>query len=206
MKKFTYPLIVLTSVFFIIFILLSFVRKVGIETKGASNISFVTDEIKTFSIWRENQTFYISSRGDKNIYDSSIKKPKDAKTLKDTSTLPKNVFFILRFDSGKEDLNEFLHQLSNFEINQVLIASPNDSTLRNLRSLESNFYYAPSIKNLLKWSIFSRLYIETIFNIKSDFIYVDKKVERLLNKSLLKEIKRRAFPLCNFKLKLECKL
>jgi len=206
MKKITYPLIVLTSVFIIIFALLSFIRKIGTETKGRSNISFETKNINTFSIWRDNQSFFISSTGDKSIYDSSIKRPETAKTLKDTQTLPKSVFFILRFDSGKEDLNEFLHQLSKFEINQVLIASPNDSTLKNLRSLESNFYYAPSIKNLLKWSVFSRLYIETIFNIKSDFIYVDKKVDRLLNKSLIKEIKRRALPLCSFEKKLECVL
>jgi hypothetical protein len=179
---------------------------VGTETKGRSNISFEKKDIKTFSLWRENQTFYISPTGDKSIYDSSIKKPEDAKTLKENLTLPKSVFFILRFDSGKEDLNDFLHQLSKFEIKQVLVASPNDSTLKNLRSLESNFYYAPSIKNLLKWSLFSRFYIETIFNIKSDFIYVDKKVERLLNSSLLKEIKRRALPLCKFKSKLECEL
>jgi len=203
MKYITYPIGVILFFGLLTFIVLATTRKVGLQT-NTSNMQFELEDIKTFNIWRDKQTFLVSPNGDKSIYDSSIPPVEDIKELTESNLFSEKVLFILRFDSGKEDLNEFLHQLSSHELKQVLIASPNDSTLRNLRSLESNFYYAPSIKNLLKWSVFSRLYIEPIYDLKADFIYVDKRINSLLNPALRSEVARRGLILCEFTNKLTC--
>jgi len=206
MKFIVYPLSILTIFSIIIFIVLATTRKVGLEMNTYYNVEMSLGEIETYNIWKDKTTFLVSSKGPKNIYDSTVKAVDGSISLKEDIPFGKSVFFILRFDSGREDLNEFLHQLSGHELKQVMIASPNDSTLRNLRSLESNFYYAPSIKNLIKWSIFSRLYIEPIFNLDSDFVFIDSKVETLLNSRLKQELVRRRLPQCVFLNSLSCTL
>ena len=198
MKLIVYPLSILTIFTIIIFIVLATTRKVGLEMNTHYNVEMSLKNIQTFNVWRENTNFYVSPKGPKNIYDSTVKVIKGASSLKENNLFDESVFLILRFDSGKESLNEFLHQLSKHNLKQVMIASPNDSTLKNLQSLESNFYYAPSIKSLIKWSVFSRLYIEPIFNLDADFMFVDSKVDSLLNPQLQKELKRRKLPLCEF--------
>ena len=206
MKQIVYPISILTIFTIIIFVVLATTRKVGLEMNTYNNVEMSLEEIETYNVWRKGSTFLVSSKGPKNIYDSTVTALDEAVSLKEDLPFGKSVFFILRFDSGREDLNEFLHQLSMYDLKQVMIASPNDSTLRNLRSLESNFYYAPSIKTLLKWSVFSRLYIEPIFNLDSDFIFIDSKVEALLNSQLKKELTRRRLPQCVFSNSLVCSL
>ena len=198
MKTVVYPISVLVFFSFIIFIILATTRKVGLEMSTYYNVEMSLDNIDTYNVWKDGQEFFISASGSKDISNSNLKKVETTNNLKEENLFNESVFFILRFDSGKEDLNEFLHQLSKHELKQVMIASPNDSTLRNLRSLESNFYYAPSIKTLLKWSVFSRIYIEPIFNLNSDYIFIDEKVDSLLNPQLKEEIKRRKLPTCIF--------
>lgn len=178
--------------------MLATTRKVGLEMNTYYNVEMSPENIQTFNVWRDGTDFFVSQKGPKNIFDSTVEMVEGAKSLKEDRLFNESVLLILRFDSGREDLNEFLHQLSKHELKQVMVASPNDSTLRNLRSLESNFYYAPSIKTLLKWSVFSRLYIEPIFNLDSDFVLVDSKVASLLNPQLEKELKRRRLPRCDF--------
>jgi hypothetical protein len=206
MKVFIYPLTILTIFAVIIFVVLATTRKVGLEMNTYYNVEMSLDNIQTFNVWKKDTVFYVSPEGPKNISDSNVSQVDGALRLTEKGLFKSSVFFILRFDSGREDLNEFLHQLSKHELKQVMIASPNDSTLRNLRSLESNFYYAPSIKTLLKWSVFSRLFIEPIFNLDSDFIFVDSRVESLLNPSLKLELERRKLPVCTYKDTLECKI
>lgn len=204
MKTLLYPIFVLAFVAFSLFVVLATTRKVGLESQVYKNTNISLNEVEIINVWKDQRVFLISPNGPKNISDSKVPPVEGAVDLKTQGVFGEKVLFLLRFDSGKEDLNEFLHQLSKHSLKQVMITSPNDNTLKNLRSLESNFYYAPSIKNLLKWSLFSRLYIEPIYDLKSDFVYVDEQVKRLLNSQLKKEISRRALPQCEFKEELLC--
>jgi len=195
MKKihFIYPLAILFFFSLFVIIIILSLQKIGTQGNKPSFNSLDTKGIKIVNLWlgADGKSWWVDEKGTFEISDSHIKKTKKAVRLKNYKKMKSKMLFILRFNAKPDALRELLHQLSKFEINQVLVASPHDNTLKNLRSLEPRFFYSPSIKTLLKWVIYSQLYIEQVYEPKADFIYRDSNIEKLLNDRLEKEIQRR---------------
>ena len=191
-----YPFLVLATVGLLFTVIALSLQKIGREGNKPTQTSLNLENLKTVNVWmsEDGKKWWISDKGPFDISDSQIEKPKDAIPIDEYNGVKPSMLFILRFSADRYAMNTFLNELTNFELNQVLMASPSDNTLKNLRSLEPRFFYAPTIKTLLKWAIYSRLFIEQVYDPKADFIFIDNKVDNMLNERLLKEIKRRKLP------------
>lgn len=192
-----YPFLVLAAVGLVFVVIVLSLQKIGIEGNRPQQTSLDLKSLKTVNVWmsEDGENWWIDEEGPFEISDSQLEKPDGAVPLKEYKNMNPSMLFILRFSADRFAMNTFLNELTNFELNQILMASPSDNTLKNLRSLEPRLFYAPTMKTLLKWSIYSRLFIEQVYNPKADFIFVDQKVESMLNERLKKEIARRKIPM-----------
>lgn len=192
-----YPFLVLAIVGLLFVVIVLSLQKIGIEGNRPTPTSLNTENLKIVNVWmsEDGKNWWIDDSGPFDITDSQFEKPDRAIDIKVYKGMKSSMLFILRFSADRYAMNVFLNELTNFELNQVLMASPSDNTLKNLRSLEPRFFYAPTVKTLLKWSVYARLFIEQVYDPKADFIFIDKKIEKRLNERILNEIHRRKIPI-----------
>jgi len=191
-----YPLSVFIVVGLLLTVIVLSLQKIGQEGNRPLQTSLNLENLKTVNVWmdEDQKSWWVEDENKFDISDSSLNRPESAVKMDDYKNMSPSMLFILRSSSDRVAMNGFLRKLANHDLKQVLVASPSDNTLKNLRSIEPRLHYAPTVKTLLKWSIYSQLLIEQVYDPQADFIFIDKKVEKILNKRLMNEIKRRNIP------------
>lgn len=194
-KAYTYPFLILSTISFLGFSLIFLVNKIGLQVNPPQPTFKMEADIEAYVVWEDDGVWKAFSSGKFSMFESAPPKEKSGLlggVLKASN--PEVIFLLIKEDIGKEKALRLLASLTKFKLKKIYVASPFDNTLSNLKRIEPRFWYAPSPKAWVKWSLFSSLYLETIYNLKADFLFVDQRVEQILSSRLKIEIKRRNLP------------
>lgn len=192
-KAFIYPLVVLSIVGFLVFSIFFMVGKMGERMNPPQAKVELEGGISSLVVWKSEGSWKASQNETFSIFEAKVERPESGKSMEAVlGSVPHAFLFLLvKEDVGKETVLELLEVLSKFKVNRVYVASPFDNTLVNLKRAEPRFWYAPSPKTWIKWSLFTAYYLETFYDPKADFLFVDEGVEKILSPRLEAEIKRR---------------
>ncbi|MGH1467312.1 MAG: hypothetical protein ACRBBP_00315 [Bdellovibrionales bacterium] len=191
-KAYTYPLATFAVLGIIGFSLITTVHNLGFRVNPPQPRVELEEGIKSYIIWEEDGVWKCSTKGLYVLSKSFAPDHTDgllSEVLKESSA--NQLLLLIRTDVGKEKAVSLLHTLSAFEINRVYVASPYDNTLSNLKRVEPRFLYAASLKAWVKWSFFSSIHLETIYDSEADFLFIDETVRGILSPKLKAEIQRR---------------
>ncbi len=192
-KAYAYPLATLVVLGVIGFSLITTIHNLGFRVNPPQPVVELEKGIQPYIIWEDAGVWKCSSKGQYVLSKSLAPDHTEgllSEVLKETKA--NQLLLLIRTDVGKEKALSLLHTLSAFEINRVYIASPFDNTLSNLKKVEPRFLYAASLKAWVKWSFFTSIYLETIYDSEADFLFVDETVKKgMLSSRLKAEIDRR---------------
>lgn len=202
-KVLIYPFLILSLFFGVLTIVVLTAKKIGYETNAKQRDSVFYEgvaELEGWTLFIKDSKWYVHAGGPFLFQSSHLSeevkkaaKPLDESFVKSLKPTKERALFIAS-DANKEMLQVFMKLFSMMELKRVYVVSPFQSSLSNLKKLESRFFYALSPKTILKWRVYSGLFMQEVFSIEDDFILIDEKTEKIMGKKLLDEVFRRGFP------------
>ncbi len=194
-RQYMYPLGVLVALGLMAFLLTVIVAKVGPRVNPPQASKRFEKGMKGLVVWEAEGQWMASEEGDFSLFETSTKELKGKSLQAVLQALNTKILFILvRADIGQEKGKNLLSSFVQQGIEGLYVASPFDNTLSNLAKVESRLLMAPSPKVWVKWSLISSFGGMTLFDPKSDFLFIDNKVADLLKAGLADEIVRRNLP------------
>ena len=153
-KAYIYPVVILLMVGLIASSVVSVVYKMGLQVNPPQPDFSVEAGLKSYIVWVDEDGWKASREGDFSIFNSSpieVKKGVLKKLLEvDNSEV---ILLNIKADIGKEKVKSLLETLAQFPLKKVYVVSAFDNSLENLRKAEPRFWFAPSPKTWIKWSL-----------------------------------------------------
>ncbi len=192
-KAYIYPLVVFFVLGLMGFLLIQVAHRVGLQLNPPQPKIKINGVVDSYVVYEEGGVWRTDLKSKFSIFNSNFVKTKAGLTLMQRLKIknPERLLLVIRKNVSKESALRLLKVLAQFKLKQVYVASPFDNTLSNLKKTESRFLYAPSPKAWIKWSLFTSFHMETMYKLRSDFLFVDEKVKKILSPKLKAEIKRR---------------
>ncbi len=192
-KIYTYPLVIVFILGVASFLFIKIVHNIGLKVNPSLGEVKINDRVESYVIYEHGEVWRIDLKSKFSIFQPNRIKTKEGQILAQRLRVknPEYLFLVIKTNVGKESALRLLKVLAKFKLKQVYVASPFDNTLSNLKRVEPRFLYAPSPKAWVKWSLFTSFYMETIYKLRSDFLFIDDKVKEILSPKLKAEIKRR---------------
>ncbi len=193
-KELKYPLIVISFFSLIVAMIILSLQKIGPDMNPPRQ-SVTMDAL---------QTSYISVKyADGSwLYSNRICSP--GMMLIECNTFDWKNFNLYKLPEGKNTISVFIAQdlskrraveffalLKRKPIKSLMLSSPIDSSISNSRKADPSVLFSASLNQIMKWKLFSHLGLSSVYSFNSDFLVIDDKIESLLNKKLLEEIRRR---------------
>lgn len=190
-----YPVGVLLVLGLIGVLLTAVVNKIGPQVNPPQVSKAFPESTVGIVVWKAGDVWLATTEGEFSLFETSTQKLNGLKlsmVLEEAGT--NSIFALVKEDLGPKEAKALISIFAEKGLEDLYIASPFDSALSNLRKTESRIALAPSPKVWVKWSLMTSLGGATLFDPRSEFLFVDNKVEELIAGKLSNEIKRRNLP------------
>lgn len=194
-KSYVYPVAIILTVGFIVSSVLLIVYRLGLQVNPPQPDVGVETGLKSYIVWVDDAGWKGSRRGDFSVFKSALIGVEDELlSVVLEADEPQVILLNVKADIGQDKVRGLLEVLAKFPLKKVYVVSAYDNSLENIKSVEPRFWFSPSPKSWIKWSLLSSFYMHTIFDPKSDFLFIDQKAKEVLSTRLKAEVDRRNLP------------